>query len=313
MLTFFFVASRIVANPLSNVFQKKLGMSADARSIILVTHLLLTLVCLPILLVIRPAGLGAAFWGNMALCAVLAVAGNTLIVAALQSADLSVLGPLNAYKSVVGLVLGMFLLGEYPSLLGIAGVVMILGGSALILDQPGAAGVAADRRSDSRDGQPLASQQSTFVARIVATAKNKGIQLRFVALVFSAAEAVFLKKALLLSSPAITFVFWCILGLPLAAVVVAYGLRSSLGQEAKGLRGGAASCILLAGTTGLMQFSTLYTFDVMQVGYSLALFQTSTLLSVLFGYQFFQEQNIARRLIGALVMIAGAAVIISNQ
>ncbi len=299
MLTFFFVASRIVANPLSNVFQKKLGVFADARAIILVTYLLLTLVCLPVLYLLKPSGLGMAFWANMALCAVLAVAGNTLIVAALQSADLSVLGPLNAYKSIVGLILGIFLLREYPSLPGIVGVVIILGGSLLILDQPA---------EDAADWM----QKPSFAARVLSQTKNRGVQLRFAALVLSAVEAVFLKKALLLSSPVTTFLFWCILGLPLAALVVAYSVRSSLRRQAEGLARDKTSCLLLAGTTGLMQFSTLYTFDVLQVGYSLALFQTSTLLSVLFGYRFFQEKNIARRLMGAAVMIAGAILIVSN-
>ncbi len=50
--------------------------------------------------------------------------------------------------------------------------------------------------------------------------------------------------------------------------------------------------LLLAVTTGLMQLSTQYMFNLLRVGYSLALFQTSTLLSVLFGYRFFQERHI---------------------
>ena len=69
--------------------------------------------------------------------------------------------------------------------------------------------------------------------------------------------------------------------------------------------------LLLALTTGLMQLSTLFTFNVFQVGYSLALFQTSTILSVLFGYHFFQEKNILRRLVGSVVMVTGAALIIT--
>jgi drug/metabolite transporter (DMT)-like permease len=48
---------------------------------------------------------------------------------------------------------------------------------------------------------------------------------------------------------------------------------------------------------------------VMQVGYSLALFQLSTLISVFLGYHYFQEQNIGRRLFGSGVMIAGAVLI----
>ena len=72
----------------------------------------------------------------------------------------------------------------------------------------------------------------------------------------------------------------------------------------KGIFGG------LAVTTGLMQLSTVLTFGKLQVGYSLALFQTSSLLSVFFGYRYFQETNIARRLAGSLIMIVGAGCII---
>lgn len=289
MLTTFFVLSRIVSNPLSNVFQKKLGTHADPRVIIAVTHALLTIACLPVLLFFAPLRLDMAFWENMLVCTALAVGGNTLIVAALKSADLSVLGPLNAYKSVVGLVLGTLLLREFPSVLGVVGILLILGGSFFVLDEP-----------RSRSGR----------ITLAAFSRNRGVQLRFAALVLSAAEAVFLKKALLLSSPAITFIFWCALGLPLATLVVWTAFPHNMAVQIAAVRSDRTSALLLAVTTGLMQFSTLYTFRVLEVGYSLALFQTSTLLTVLFGYQFFQEQHILRRLIGAIVMIAGAAFIV---
>ncbi len=290
MLTTFFVLSRIVSNPLSNVFQKKLGVYADPRVIITVTHLLLTIACLPALLFFAPLRLSAAFWENMLLCAALAVGGNTLIVAALQAADLSVLGPLNAYKSIVGLVLGALILRELPNALGVLGVFLILGGSFFVMD-------------------PQRSQSGKLP--FAAFLRNRGVQFRFAALVLSAAEAVFLKRALLLSSPAITFVFWCILGLPLSALAVLIAFPRAVDVQIAAVRCNPASAVLLALTTGLMQFSTLYTFQALEVGYSLALFQTSTLLTVLFGYRFFREQHILRRLMGAVVMIAGAALIVA--
>jgi drug/metabolite transporter (DMT)-like permease len=69
------------------------------------------------------------------------------------------------------------------------------------------------------------------------------------------------------------------------------------------------SYLWLAITTGLMQLTTLLTFGQLQVGYSLALFQLSILTSVFLGYRYFQEGNIRQRLLGALVMVAGAALI----
>ena len=59
-----------------------------------------------------------------------------------------------------------------------------------------------------------------------------------------------------------------------------------------------------------MQLATVYTFGKLQVGYSLALFQLSTLLSVFLGYRYFQESQIRKRLIGALVMSAGAVLVV---
>ncbi len=197
MLTALFVVARIIANPFSNVFQKQLTQR-DANPIFVIgaTHALLTAVCLPIVLGSLPLTLGEGFWTNMAICALLTVAGNVLLVFALQMADLSVLGPINAYKSVISLLLGVFLIGEVPTAMGVVGVLLILAGSYFVVD---------------RDGKQTRTNAFAQFFR------ERGVQFRFAALGLSATEAVFLKRALLLSSPLITFLFWAILGLPVAA------------------------------------------------------------------------------------------------
>jgi drug/metabolite transporter (DMT)-like permease len=141
--------------------------------------------------------------------------------------------------------------------------------------------------------------------------ENKGVLLRVAALVLSATEAIFLKRALLLSSPFVTFLFWCILGLPIAYIAMTFMLKGGIRNEIVTLKQKRIIFLLLATTTGLMQLSTLYTFGVLQVGYSLALFQISTLLSVLFGYKFFQEKNVVRKLFGAIIMVLGAMFIVT--
>jgi drug/metabolite transporter (DMT)-like permease len=290
MLTSLFVLIRIFSNPFSNVFQKKLtNNSSDPLFIILITHGLLTLVCLPFLFFQPLRNLSAAFWLNIIISVLLAIAGNTLIVAALKSTDLSILGPINAYKSVVSVILGIFMLSEFPTLAGLAGILLIISGSYFIMEN-----------------DPAQSSQN----RLAQFFQNKGILLRFAALIFSATEAIFLKKALLLSSPLLTFLFWSVLGLPAAGLAAFFVLKSRLRDQMSKIRPGQNHFLLLALTTGLMQLSTLLTFGALQVGYSLALFQTSTLLSVLFGYHFFQEKNVLRRLLGAVIMVLGAALII---
>jgi drug/metabolite transporter (DMT)-like permease len=292
MLTALFVVTRIVANPLSNVFQKQLTRrAANPVFIIAAVHAVLTLMCLPLLLVPGAVKLplGTAVWMNMAICALLAVAGNVLLVYALKSADLSVLGPINAYKSVVSLVLGIFVIGELPTWTGLAGVLLILTGSYFVV------GGAANQPSGN-----------AFVQFF----RERGIQLRFAALGFSATEAVFLKRAILLSSPLTTFVLWSVLGLPLAGAALVFLLREKVNDEVLILRNNARTYLSLAVTTGLMQLSTVLTFGKLQVGYSLALFQMSTLISVFLGYHYFQESQIRKRLAGSLVMVTGVVLIV---
>ena len=60
--------------------------------------------------------------------------GNGFLVMALRRGDLSVLGPINSYKSVVGIIVGIVLLGELPSLMGLAGVAIIILGSYFVFD-----------------------------------------------------------------------------------------------------------------------------------------------------------------------------------
>ena len=62
-----------------------------------------------------------------------------------------------------------------------------------------------------------------------------------------------------------------------------------------------------------MQFTTTVALGGLQVGYTLALFQTSTLLSVLLGYTFFRERHFLRRLAAAAIMVAGAVLIVLGK
>ena len=290
-VTGLFIVARIVTNPVSNVFQKQLAQrGANPLFIIAATHALLTLVAIPLVAGMRWCDLAAAFWTNMAVCTVLAVAGNALLVAALKRSDLSVLGPVNAYKAVLSLGLGVFLLGEIPTVCGALGVFLILAGSYFVVDRA--------------PGQPHRSAFMLFV-------RDRGIQLRLAALVCSATEAVFLKRAILHATPLTTFLFWSILGLPVAAAAVALLGRGTAGKQLRRLGHHWRTYLWLALTTGLMQAATLFTFGKLQVGYSLALFQLSTLLSVFLGHRYFAERNIGRRLVGSLIMVAGAVLIVT--
>ncbi len=287
------VLVRIVANPFSNVFQKSLTRkAADPLFLVCVTHGLLSLACLPVFRFCLPP-LSAEFWSNISVCTLLGVAGNVLLVQAVRLSDLSVLGPINAYKAVFSLVPGMALLHEFPGWAGLSGIALIVAGSYFLVD-----------KDVSEPGQHV----------FVRFFRDRGVQYRFAALALTAAEAIFLKKAVLASSSLTTFAFWSVLGfgVSLAAVTVLLG-RGRVRHEVSVLGGNGLTFLLLAVTTALMQLCTVFVLEGLQVGYALALFQTSTLLSVVLGHRLFQEGHFVERLVGSAVMVAGAVLIIVGK
>lgn len=281
---------RIFANPVANVFQKQLTQrSGHPVFIIAVVHAALTALCLPYCMIPGALQVGSGVWPNMVVAALLAVAGNVLLVYALSETDLSVLGPINVYKSVVGLVLGIFLIGEWPTPVGLAGVLLIVAGSYFVID-----------RSIS---QPADNAFVRFFS-------ERGIQLRFAALFFSATEAVFLKRAIVVSSPITVLVLWSVLGFLIAVAGVAALLRRDVARQVLILRQAGGTYARLAIATGVMQLATLLTLRHFHVGYSLALFQLSTIVSVVLGRRYFGESHFRERLVGSLVMTVGAALIV---
>ena len=291
-MVWLFIFFRIVANPFSNVFQKVLTRkAAGPLFIICATHGMLSVAGAAVVL-FEPGSLSNEFWFNIAVVALLTVTGNVLIVQALKRSDLSILGPINAYKPVVSLVPGMILLHEFPGAMGIAGILLIVTGSYFTVDK---------------------NLQEPHLNVFIRFFKDRGIQYRFAALILTAIEAAFLKRALLASSPILTFAFWALLGFGVSLMAVMLLPGGNLKSECGILQTNKKTYFMLGLSTGLMQLCTIFTLKELQVGYALALFQTSTLLSVFLGYKVFQERNIMERLFGSVMMIAGAILIILGR
>jgi drug/metabolite transporter (DMT)-like permease len=289
MLLSLIALCRIVSNPISNVFQKLLTRrGADPLFVILVMHSLLSAICLPLILIAAPK-LSQTFWLNIGIVAVLTVAGNALLVQAVKLSDLSVLGPVNAYKSIISLIPGMILLGEFPGKMGIAGMGLIVAGSYFIVDK----NVTEPRRN-------------VFVRFFT----ERGVQFRFAAMTLAAVEAVFLKKALLASSVLATFSLWAVLGCAASAIAVAICGGKGRARQRRIAAANLQIALLLSACFGIMQLCTIIVLCGFQVGYALALFQTSALLSLFLGHHVFKEKNILERLGGSLVMVGGAILIV---
>ncbi|WP_339879642.1 DMT family transporter [uncultured Algoriphagus sp.] len=280
------VSLRVVSNPLGNVFQKQLTQKGSHPLWVnFLTYLLLAVLCLFGLILLKRIEISKEFWLYSILGGVFGALGNGLLVKALQNGNLSILGPINSYKSIVGLIFAAILLGELPNAWGIVGIGIIIYGSYLVLD----------------------TTEERFT---VALLRNKEIQFRIGAMILTAIEAVFVKKVILTSSPAVAFISWCIFGAVFSFVLVLL-FQIEIKTEIKKFDTQSFTKLLfLIICIGVMQLSTNFVFENMKVGYALSIFQLSIIISVLLGYRFFQEKHILKKIIGSAIMIAGSVLII---
>ncbi len=280
------VLLRILSNATGNVFQKKLTASRNHPLLVnFLTYLLLAVVCFPVLISINWRALPDSFWYYSVLGGILGALGNGFLVRALQKGDLSVLAPINSYKSVVSIIIGIFLLGEMPNGWGALGIILIIYGSYRVLN----------------------TTEERFSWALL---KKPEIQFRLWAMILTAVEAVFGKKVILASSTTIAFVSWCWFGAVFSGLILFYYRLNIKSELNKITQPELTQYAFLVACVGTMQFMTNYVFDRMPVGYALSLFQLSAIVSVFFGYRLFNERAIRQKLIGSAIMIVGSIMII---
>lgn len=276
-----FLIIRIVSNPIANVFQKKLAVENSSLTINFYTYTLLSLCCLPFINLVFNQSYSLYFWFIVFMCGFLCTLGILCIIKAINIGELSVVGPINSYKSIVGLVASLLLLSEIPSLFGLFGIFLIICGSKFI----------------------FVSSKEGFSFKLF---KRKDIQFRLIALILTGIEAAFLKQIIIMSSVEAGFILWCFMGAFWSFIFLLFTKKNF----ALAKKSNYFSVIFIALCLGLMQYSTNFVFEKMNVAYALALFQLSSLVTVFLGYEVFKEKNFKEKIIGTCIMIIGSCFII---
>ncbi|KYP14754.1 DMT family transporter [Flavihumibacter sp. CACIAM 22H1] len=280
------VLIRVFSSSYANVLQKQLtGRGYGAILVNFYSYALLAIVAIPLFIVYFSSIKSAYFWifsiaGGMA-----GAVGNSFLVKALETGNLSVLGPINAYKSVVGLLLGIVLLQELPGSWGLLGIGLIITGSYIVLDSP---------------EEPVS----------IKIFRKKEIQYRLLALLLTGIEAVFIKRVIQESNAMLAFGSWAVFGALFSWLLVKKYQRLPGKQWDQPA---VVQLVVLIACIAAMQLTTLYTLQYLPVGYALALFQLSILVSVFFGYRFFKEAHLQRKLVGAAIMVLGSVLIVLEK
>lgn len=280
------VIIRILVNPFSNVLQKQITLKGQHPLFInLATYTLLAFISVFLIYDISIQSLDIEFWIYSIAGGITGALGNGFIVKALEKGDLSVLGPINAYKSIVGMLFAFIIIREVPNIWGLMGMGFIIVGSYFVLD----------------------TTEEKFSWQLF---KTPAIQYRLAALVLTGIQAVLDKKVIEHSNLEIAFAGWSIFGAGFSFIFILF-TKVSIQKEFKNVdRAILVKYFFLVLTVGLMLASTNYTLSHMPVGYALALFQLSILISVVLGHRFFNELHLFKKLMGATIMVIGSALII---
>lgn len=287
-----FLLGRLVSSVTANIFQKKLTQPPQhlhPLAITFASYLVLMVITLPLLAWIQFDSLTPHFWLNIALAALLDMAGTLFLVMSLSKTDLSIFGPLNAYKVVLSMFLALLILGEIPSIQGFLGVAIIVIGSILLFP-------------------PRASGQH----RLMTLFQDRGVQYRFLSILLFSIGTLPLKNAVVSGGALASTVFWCLIGLPLAAVLYWAYNRQHVLVDWQICQQKYTALLALGGLIFIMQFTTLLLFSELLIAYSLALFQLSMVLHVLLGNRLFNEKQLLRRLAACGVMILGCVMVLTT-
>ena len=284
-----YIAGRLVFSLTSTIYQKKLAHAGlHPFFIVAATYGVLSICAAPLLGFIQIKQFSSAFWLNAFLASAFDVGGWLLLVTSLAKTELSVFGPLNAYKVVASMLLAMLFLHEMPSLQGFVGVAVIIIGSYFLT--PSSGGLKANK--------------------IMQLLKNKGVQARFLSIFLFAIGTIFLKQSVVDGGPLATMILWSLMGLPLVLISNKLLLARGLKAEFFASKQHFPTIIMVGIMVFIMQYFTLLLLAHMMVAYALALFQFGMVLQVLAGYKFFNEQRIIKKLLACIVMMIGSLMVL---
>ena len=95
---------RIISNPVANLIQKKLSNTNSTLALNLYSSLFMALLCSPFSFKVDFLSFGWNFYSLVLLSGFFCFMGTICLIKALKIGEMSVLGPINSYKSVIGLV-----------------------------------------------------------------------------------------------------------------------------------------------------------------------------------------------------------------
>lgn len=241
----------------------------------------LPFVVIPLFFVGLPA-VKAGFWHVAIAVIPLAVLANVLYMRAIKVSPLSLTIPFLSFTPLFLLLTSPIILHEFPSALGILGIVLIVGGSYVL---------------NIEKGSLIGPFRAIWIQR-------GSLLMLIVAFIFSITSNVD-KVAVLRSSP----FFWVfVFNFLMAAAFFPLMLAKSK-NAFREIRANYRSLFGVGLLNGLTLLFQMIAIKMALVSYVISVKRLSVLFSVVYGFLLFREKDVKKRLAGAALMFFGVVVI----
>ena len=227
--------------------------------------------------------LNFTFWWSVILTSMLNVVALVIFMKALSIGELSLTVPFLAFTPIFLIFTSDLMLGELPSLIGVIGIVLIVGGAYFLEMQKGAG----------------------ILGPFKALLKNRGAQLvLLVAFIYSITSN--LDKIAIQNSSPITRIIVVQL---LMALVLLFLISFRSNQKIVEIKSKYKPLLLIGLLTALILLCQMTALTLSIVPYIISLKRTSALFCVILGVIAFKERNVKPKLLGATLMVLGVFLI----
>ena len=284
MIWFVFSILTALSESCKDVFSKKGLANIDEYVIAWALRFFALPFLLPILFFIKIPPLGQEFWIALVVGAGLNAVCTILYMKAIKQSALSLTVPLVALTPMFLLLTSPFMIGEFPDLSGVLGIVLIVIGSYVLNFTGGSRGYLAPFQAILQEPGPRLMLVTAFLWSITANCDKIGMQNSsplFWSITATSGMAVALLPIMLYKSPR-----------AIQQIPLIYKKLAPIG--------------FFCALTVIFQMLAV---SLTLVAHVIAIKRTSTVLSVLWGFLIFKETGFKERLLGASIMISGVLLI----
>lgn len=239
---------------------------------------------LPLLLVIEIPPLGRQFWIALLVSGTLNVITTILYMRAIKLSDLSLSVPMVTFTPLFLLLTSPLLVGEFPGIYGLAGIIFIVTGSYTLNIKERSRGYLAPFKALVREKGPKLMLMVAFLWSITSNFDKLGVQD---------------------SSP----IFWAIAANIYISIFMLPILILKSDQKLNQLTRYIAPLLPVGLFTALTFIFQMTAINMTLVAYVISIKRTSVIMSVFWGYLIFKEKGLKERLFGSVLMIIGVVLI----